>query len=123
MARSKRRWLDFLGVVVVCLIVTSAVEAQCAKCIWPPGEPVQCGNTYYNGANGCVISSPTSCALLGSCEGQLGEECPTGAGTCVVDRWACGRPLGEEWRLETYSIERPTVQPAAGARKSSKDTV
>ena len=119
MAHSKRRWMSFLGVVVVCIVVTSALEAQCARCIQPPGEQVQCGNTYYNGANGCVVSS-TSCELLGSCEGQLGDECASGAGTCPIEKWACGRPLGEEWRLETYAVDRSTVRPASVAGKSAK---
>lgn len=111
----------FLGCCPRLHLVTSAVEAQCARCIQPPGEQVQCGNTFYNGANGCVISSPTRCDLLGSCEGQLGDECPNGNGVCPVDRWACGRPLREEWRLETYTIERPAARPASVARKTTKE--
>ena len=105
--RSKRYWLYFLSAVVVCVGLTSAVEAQCAKCLMPPGQTTpSCGNTYYNGANACVIS-PTECSYLGSCEGLLGDECPAGPGLCPVDRWACGRPLGEEWRLDAWTVDVP----------------
>lgn len=109
MTPSKRHWLYILGAVAVCIVVTSAMEAQCAKCVKPPGERKQCANTFYDGANGCVVSA-TDCSELGSCEGEFNCEV-----SCPVEQWACGRPLGEEWRLEAYIIERPA------ARENTKD--
>ncbi len=117
MSSSKTHWLHFLGAVAVCMVVTSAMEAQCAVCIQPPGERRQCGNTFYDGANGCVVSA-TGCTELGSCEGQFNCEV-----TCPVEKWACGRPLGEEWRLESYTVELPVARPVPVAGKTANGKV
>lgn len=121
MAQSKTHWLYVLGLVVVCIVVTSPLEAQCAKCYWPPPYTnATCGNTFYNGANACVVSGP-NCSYLGSCVGDLGPCEDPGQQVCVVDRWACGTPLQDEWRLESYTIERPAARPAPVAGKTGKD--
>ena len=118
MARPTWRWVHLLGAVAVCMALTSAAEAQCAKCYWPPPyTSAQCGNTYYNGANACVVSG-AQCSYLGTCQGQLGDECESGPGMCPFDKWTCGRPLAEEWRLEAYSIERPA--PVAEKTRKNK---
>lgn len=109
------RWIYFLCAVVVCIVVTSAMEAQCSMCVRPPGEPWQCGHTFYDAANGCV-SSATDCKTLGSCEGTF--DCEV---SCPVEQWVCGRPLGEEWRLESYTVELPVARPLPVAGKTAND--
>ena len=120
MTRWKSGWIYLLGAVIVCVVVTSAVEAQCAKCIQPPGEPWQCGNTFYNAANGCEVG-PGWCRTLGSCEGQLGDACEVDPRKCTFDQWTCGRPLGEEWRLESYTVKHRFAGPASAGAKTGKD--
>lgn len=113
MSRSMRSWIYLFGAVVVCLGMASAMEAQCSICVHPPGERAQCGNTFYDAANGCVVSA-TGCTELGSCEGQFNCEV-----TCPVEQWACGQPLGEEWRLESYTVELPAAQPVPVSGKTA----
>lgn len=120
MSRSKRQWFCVLGVVVVFIALTVRLEAQCAKCYWPPPYVnATCGNTFYNGANACVVSG-ANCSYLGSCQGDLGPCEPPGEQVCVVDRWACGPPLEDEWRLERYTIESPAARPVPLTGKATK---
>ena len=119
MARSKRPWLYFLGALVVCIVATTPLEAQCAKCCLTPSGP-DCCHTFYNAANTCLWSGSNTCSHLGNCQGELGACGGPGEEVCPIERWACGRPLHEEWRLVGYTIERPIARPALLAGKTRK---
>lgn len=117
MARLKGQWLYLLGAVVVFILMAPSMEAQCARCCQPPGEGWSCCHTFYNAGNGCEHNLGAGiCEELGECQGDLGE-CE---GTCVQEKWACGRPLGDEWRLERYTVEFPGTRPMALAEKERK---
>ena len=119
MTRWKSGWLYLLGAVIVCMVVTSEVDAQCAKCTRPPGATnEECHHTFYNGANTCVTDPTGLCSHLGTCQGQLGDPCEVDPYRCTFDQWGCGRPLGEEWRLESYTVEHSKARPASAKDKA-----
>src|SRR5687768_2190246 len=122
MSHSKRHRLHFLGAVIVSIVVTSQTEAQCARCCQPPsaGGAYDCCHTFYNAANACVHGQGT-CRTLGSCQGDLGPCEAPGQVACTVERWACGTPLKDEWRLERYTIELPAARPVPIAVITAKD--
>lgn len=96
--------LVLVGALVLCVAVTSSIEAQCKHCSFPPPYTYAiCADTYYNGAVGCIIGTG-GCAHVGSCEGILGPQCPPG-NVCVEDPWTCNEPLKNEWRLKSVTVQ------------------
>ena len=100
----KKNVLYLVGVLLIAIVIASPMQASCSKCSWPPPYTnATCTNTYYNGSDGCLTSGP-NCVPIGSCSGPLGDDCDPNSG-CVLDQWACGAPLAQEWRLESFTVE------------------
>lgn len=110
-------WL--LGAVALFLIAASdPVMAQCMECkVPPPYTAFFCGNTYYNAAEGCLISaSATVCQHIGSCAGDAGDPCTL---RCPLEKWACHtKPLSEDWRLVRVAVQ---VAPLESTGSSEAD--
>ncbi len=122
MSRSRDYWFCLLVALVVSVVMTSQAEAQCARCCQPPSGngAWDCCHTFYNAANACVHGPGGSCSHLGNCQGDLGPCEAPGQVACTVERWACGTPLKNEWRLERYTIELPEVRPPSVAANTAK---
>jgi hypothetical protein len=107
-------WL--LGAVALLFITPSdPLMAQCMECkVPPPYTTVQCGNTFYNAADGCLISqSGTVCQHIGTCTGNAGDPCSL---RCPLEKWACdSRPLSEEWRLVRVAVQVAPIEPASSS--------
>jgi len=93
--------------VVVALSLVAAPEplmAQCMECKAPPPHTAfQCGNTFFNAADGCLISVDRNyCMTIGQCVGDAGDPCTL---RCPLEKWACGgKPLSEDWRLVRVAV-------------------
>lgn len=109
------RTFSILGAVMLCGFVASGAYAQasCYTCAIPPGGGFTCENTYYNAGTGCVWTS-YACQIVGSCQGALG---PCRGNQCIPE-YACGAPLGKEWRLERVEIKTAADVSRSAARNS-----
>ena len=94
----------FLVFAAVLLVAPEPLNAACMECkLPPPYTAFYCGNTYYNAADGCLITnSGRTCGHVGSCSGEFGDPCFL---RCPLQIWACGKPLSEEWRLDRVTVE------------------
>lgn len=105
-----------LASAVLVLLLAATPEplmAQCMECKAPPPYTAfQCGNTFYNAADGCAISADRRyCAHIGTCAGQAGDPCTL---RCPLEKWACGgKPLAEDWKLVRVTVQIAPVQSAA----------
>ena len=106
-----RQTASLLGVVTLFLIVASdPMMAQCMECkVPPPYTAFQCGNTFYNAAEGCLISaSATVCQHVGTCAGDVGDPCFL---RCPIEKWACNaKPLSEDWRLVRVAVQVAPIE-------------
>lgn len=104
-----RRQTFLVFVFFACILVVADVKANCIRCsLPPPCTQAVCGNTYFNGADGCITQG-SDCITVGSCEGPGGDQCLNDPNGCVVERWVCGEPLNREWRLESVTIDPATA--------------
>lgn len=92
------------------IVVSDPLMAQCMECKAPPPYTAyQCGNTFYNAAEGCLISaSGTACQHVGTCTGDAGDPCFL---RCPIEKWACNsKPLSEDWRLVRVAVQVAPIE-------------